>query len=107
LRERAGRVIGASRQRLTETLCLVAGAVLPFGRVLLLGEIVHIRFQRVTGVQEYIIRERHGGCVADAEINTCHVVARRLRLEFVLANDVKLPALFAIVPDGADLLDVL
>jgi len=72
----------------------------------LLLEVVVVLFECAAGVQQGLVSDRDGGKVADAEVDTCHPVAGRVRIASVDAtDDVQLPLLTG--PDRSDLLDVL
>lgn len=58
-------------------------------------------------IQQSVVAERNSARTADAGVNIRHLFIRRLGGDFVLADDMELPLLSAVVPDGMDLLDVL
>ncbi len=68
-------------------------------------EVVLVLTQCVVRIQESIIRERDDGRVADAEVNTSHVLTGWVSVDVVLADHVQFPPLLVRVPDGSDLLD--
>jgi len=79
-------------------------------RVVALGdlfrEVVPVLLQAVAGVQVGVLSTIcDGGKVTYAEVNTCCLVAGRVRrLDFVFTDEVEFPSLLLLVVDGANLL---
>ena len=100
-------VIFPPRQLLTGTKGTLRWAVLTFGVVLVVGEVVLVLFQHVPRIQLSVpIVVGDSEVVADTEVDTRRVVTGCvLDRDFDFADEVKFPVV--TVPDSSHLLDVL
>ncbi len=60
----------------------------PFCLILFPLEVVFVFTERITRIQQGVVRERDGGWITDSKVNTCGLLAGRLWADFLLTDDV-------------------